>query len=116
MSRTDAHTPFRVRRHRGELAARAVHASDHAACDLPERPPLTSAEWEQTRCRWEMLYTGVNVCSCLLCHAGAEAHRANRRSRQRDRRQLGEALKAWRGGAVDGFDHVSEICSRRDYW
>lgn len=86
MSRTDAHAPVWVRLARGELAARAVHAAPHEHCDLPAAPPLQKKPGPSpTRCYWEFTYTGINVCSCWMCHGGADRRRENRRRRHRDR-------------------------------
>lgn len=67
MSRTDAHTPYRVRVARREVAVRAVHRCGGGVCDLPALDP----NWSTGRigcCYWEFAYTGVSVCSCWMCH------------------------------------------------
>lgn len=107
MSRTDAHAPFWVQIARGDLAAEAQHAFDHAACDLPNRPPARWQGWlPKTRCYWGLHYAGTNVCSCSMCHAGKQRHQDNRNQRHRDRVTLWTALERWRGGDDDAFDEV----------
>lgn len=67
VSRTDAHTPYRVRVARREIAVRAVHHCAGRGCDLPDLDP----DWtigRVGRCYWDFVYTGVNVCSCWMCH------------------------------------------------
>ena len=68
MSRTDAHTPFRVRVARREVTVRAVHRCAGRVCDLP----ALDADWSTTgsigRCYWEFDFTGTNVCCCWMCH------------------------------------------------
>lgn len=67
MSRTDAHSPLRVRAARREVAMRAVHRCVGRECDLPSIDP----GWANGRvggCYWEFRYTGTNVCSCWMCH------------------------------------------------
>lgn len=114
MSRTDAHAPLLVRLARGELAVKARHACHHPQCDLPTHPPFTEGEWSQTRCHWEFRYTGINVCSCWMCHAGPQHRQANRRERNRGRRMLAEASKSWRAGEESAFDDLT--LPRRDRW
>ncbi|EOM75527.1 hypothetical protein DW322_09835 [Rhodococcus rhodnii] len=113
MSRTDAHTPFFVRLHFGEFATSPYHASCHPECDLPERPPLRRDY--RTNCTWLFQYTGIGACSCWMCHEGPQARRANRRERQRDRRVLADALKAWRAGEDDAFEDIRPTLSRLRY-
>jgi hypothetical protein len=67
MSRTDAHTPYRVRVARHEVTVRAVHRCAGGECDLPPLDP----GWTIGRigkCHWQFTYTGVNVCNCWMCH------------------------------------------------
>lgn len=63
MSRTDAHTPLRVRAVRREIVVVPTHYCGGHDCDLPAR-----ATGLATRCHWQFLYTGTNVCSCWMCH------------------------------------------------
>jgi hypothetical protein len=67
MSRTDAHTPRRVRVARREIAVRAVHRCAGGECDLPALDPGWTIG-RIGRCYWEFVYTGTNVCSCWMCH------------------------------------------------
>lgn len=67
VSRTDAHTPFRVRVARREVAVRAVHRCASGECDLPELVPGWSGG-RGDRCYWQWLFTGRGVCSCWTCH------------------------------------------------
>lgn len=67
MSRTDAHSPYRVRVARREVAVVPVHRCAGAECDLPALSP-TWTTGRIGRCYWEFVYTGTNVCSCWRCH------------------------------------------------
>lgn len=67
MSRTDAHTPFRVRVARREVAVRAVHRCAGRECDLPALDPGWSTG-RIGRCYREFVYTGRSVCACWMCH------------------------------------------------
>jgi hypothetical protein len=90
MSRTDAHVPLYVRLARGDLVSHEVH--DHRRgdrCDLPDRP--TSWRAPRTTCYWEFVYTGTSVCSCWMCHGGAE----HRRDRRRERHATRALLRVW---------------------
>ncbi|GAB4597321.1 hypothetical protein LIX17_04545 [Mycobacterium avium subsp. hominissuis] len=116
MSRTDAHVPLWVRLARGDLDAEAQHAFDHAVCDLPERPPSRWEGWlPATRCRWTLRYTGTNICSCAMCHAGPQHRQENRNQRHRDRMALRAALGRWRSGEQSAFDDIAPP-SRVYYW
>ncbi len=103
MSRTDAHTPLHVRLARGDLASTAIHDHrDGQECDLPARPE----SWCEPipRCRWEFTFTGTRICSCWMCHAGAENRQERRNSRHSGKAQLASARRSWRGGDVAAFD------------
>jgi len=93
VSRTDAHTPFRVRVARREIAVRAVHRCPGPECDLPALDP----DWSIGRigrCYHEFTYTGVNVCSCRMCHwhSRPEVRRAAVRG------ELRAVAREWNGG------------------
>lgn len=97
MSRTDAHTPYRVRVARREIAVRAVHTCGGLDCDLSAIDP----GWSIGRvgsCHWEFVYTGTNVCSCWMCH---EQHRPER-SRAAVRSGLRAVTRAWNAGEREG--------------
>ncbi|MBB3602781.1 hypothetical protein FHT40_002442 [Mycolicibacterium sp. BK556] len=116
MSRTDSHTPFWVQLARGDLAAEAQHASDHAVCDLPAQPPARWDGWlPTTRCHWGLHYTGTNVCSCSMCHSGPQHRQDNRNQRHRDRQTLHAALDYWRFGDTAVFDELHPPARKR-YW
>ncbi|OBF43958.1 hypothetical protein A5719_01870 [Mycolicibacterium peregrinum] len=94
MSRTDAHTPYRVRVARREVAVRAVHrCAGRDACDLADLYP----GWTTGHigyCYWEFLYTGRGVCSCWMCHWH---HRPEQR-RSTLRAELRAVVREWNGG------------------
>lgn len=116
MSRTDAHAPLWVRLARGELAAEAQHASDHRVCDLPDRPPVTWEGWlPVTRCYWTLRYTGTNICSCSMCHAGPQHRQEHRNQRRRDHMALHAALRRWSHRDDCAFDDLAPP-SRKYYW
>jgi hypothetical protein len=116
LSRTDAHRPLWVRLARGDLAAEAEHASDHAVCDLPDHPPVKWEGWlPTTRCNWTLHYTGTNICSCSMCHAGPQHRQESRNHRHRDRIALQAALGRWTGGDEAAFDELAPP-SRVYYW
>jgi hypothetical protein len=85
LSRTDAHSPFWVRLARGELAVHPEHAHPHPVCDLPETPADAVRPYGVTKCHWALHYTGINVCSCWMCHAGPQHRHANRTQRHGSR-------------------------------
>ncbi|GAA1482489.1 hypothetical protein GCM10009624_29290 [Gordonia sinesedis] len=100
MSRTDAHTPYRVRVARRELAVHAVHRCAGRECDLPD----LVADWSigrVGRCYWEFAYSGINVCSCWMCHwrSRPEPRRSSRGARRVELR--GVARRWSEVGAVD---------------
>lgn len=67
MSRTDAHAPFRVRVARREVSVFPVHRCAGSVCDIPDPDP----EWtigRVGRCYSQWIFTGVEVCSCWMCH------------------------------------------------
>jgi len=108
LSRTDAHSPFWVPLAHGDLAAQAQHASAHAVCDLPDQPPAKWEDWlSATNYRWAFHYTGTNVCSCWMCHAGPQHRQENRNKRHRDRVALRAALGRWRHGDQSAFDDLA---------
>lgn len=93
MSRTDAHTPYRVRIARREVAVRAVHRCAGRTCDLPALSP----DWSIGRigcCYHEFVYTGTNVCSCWMCHwkSRPEVRRGAVRT------ELRGVAREWNGG------------------
>ncbi len=93
MSRTDAHAPFHVRVARREVFVVAVHRCAGRDCDLPNR-----SAGRVGRCRWQFIFTGVNVCNCWMCHWH---HRAeDRRSAVRTR--LRGIARAWNAGDREG--------------
>lgn len=102
MSRTDAHTPYRVRVARRELAARAVHRCAGSECDLPDLVAVWSIG-RVGRCHWEFAYTGTNVCSCWMCHwhSRPEPRRSSRGARRVELRGVG---RRWNGGDAAGWD------------
>lgn len=95
MSRTDAHTPFRVRVARRELAVRAVHRCAGRDCALPDVGPGWTIG-RIGRCYWEFRYTGTNVCSCWMCHwhSSPEVRRAAIRA------DLRAVAREWNAGAA----------------
>lgn len=103
MSRTDAHTPYRVRVARRELAVHAVHRCAGRECDLPD----LVADWSLGRvgrCYWEFAYSGINVCSCWMCHwrSRPEHRRSSRGARGVELRGV---ARRWNGGdASAGWD------------
>jgi hypothetical protein len=107
LSRTDAHSPFWVRLARGELAVRQEHAHPHLVCDLPETPADAVRPYGATKCHWALHYTGINVCSCWMCHAGPQHRHANRIRRHGCRATLAMALARWRGGDASAFDDTA---------
>jgi hypothetical protein len=116
LSRTDAHVPFWVRLARGDLAAEAKHASNHAVCDLPARPPIKREGWlPTTNCYWTLRYTGTHICSCWMCHSGPQHRQENRNQRHRDRIAQRSALRQWRHGDESAFDDLAPP-SRVYFW
>jgi len=108
LSRTDAHSPLWIRLARRELASEAAHAAAHAACDLPDYPSLTRPAWlPATKCHWVLHYTGTNVCSCWMCHAGRQHRQENRAQRRRDHVALHIAVGRWRHGDESAFDDLA---------
>lgn len=96
MSRTDAHTPYRVRVARREIAVRAVHRCADRECDLPDFDP----DWTIGRircCYWEFVYTGTSICSCWMCHWH---HRPEVR-RAAVRTELRGVVREWNARDVD---------------
>jgi len=89
MSRTDAHSPFRVRVARREISVVAVHRCGGRDCDLPAR-----GAGGRTRCHWEFAYTGDGVCSCWMCHW----HHRTEDRRSAVRTRLRDEARAWNGG------------------
>ncbi|MEZ0385298.1 hypothetical protein [Mycobacterium sp. pW045] len=89
MSRTDAHAPIDVRIARREIAVVAAHRCGGPGCDLPDRFVGRAG-----RCHWQLVYTGVKVCSCWMCHwhSRPEEGRSAVRSRLRDE------ARAWNAG------------------
>jgi hypothetical protein len=97
VSRTDAHTPYRVRVARREVAVRAVHRCAGRECDLPVPVP----GWSGRRgdcCYWQWFFTGVNVCSCWMCHWH---HRPEVR-RAAVRAELRGVAREWNAGEREG--------------
>lgn len=96
MSRTDAHAPFRVRATRREVSVVPVHRCAGRECDLPQLDP----DWSigrTGRCYWQWIFTGVEVCSCWMCHW--PKRRQPRRSGRGARRvQLRGVAREWNGG------------------
>jgi hypothetical protein len=88
MSRTDAHAPLRVRVARREITVLPVHYCGDRDCDLPYR--ITGLA---TRCHWQFLYTGTNVCSCWMCHE----HRRPEIRRSTVRARLHDLARLWNG-------------------
>jgi hypothetical protein len=73
VSRTDAHTPHRVRVARREVAVVPVHRCASRECDLPALDPGW-AIGRVGRCYWEFRFTGTGtgtgtgICWCWMCH------------------------------------------------
>ena len=102
MSRTNAHSPYRVRVHRREVAVHAVHrCAGRDACDLPDLDP-TWTIGRVGRCYHEFSYTGVSVCSCWMCHwhSRPEVHRASVRT------GLRQVAREWNGGSEEAAFEV----------
>ncbi|KMV14515.1 hypothetical protein ACT17_29925 [Mycolicibacterium conceptionense] len=101
MSRTDSHTPYRVRVARREVAVRAVHRCAGRECDLPDLDPSWSIV-RIGRCSHEFVYTGVSVCSCWMCHSHhrPEVRRAAVRAGLRGR------VREWNAGDVEAAFEV----------
>lgn len=93
VSRTDAHSPYRVRLARREVRACAVHSCAGFDCDLPAPDPGWSIG-RIGRCYREFVYTGTNVCSCWMCHCH---HRPERR-RSAVRTELRAVAREWNAG------------------
>ncbi|WP_152664815.1 hypothetical protein [Mycobacterium sp. UM_Kg27] len=89
MSRTDAHAPFHVRVARREITVVAVHRCGGRDCDLPDR-----STGHVSRCYWLFHFTGVNVCSCWMCHS----HNRPEDRRSAVRARLRGMARAWNGG------------------
>jgi len=100
VSRTDAHTPHRVRVARREVAVVPVHRCAGHDCDLPGVDPC----WTIGRiglCHWEFTYTGTNVCSCWMCHW----HSRPDERRAAVRAELRALAREWNGGDGEaGFE------------
>lgn len=97
MSRTDAHTPYRVRVARREVSVVPVHRCAGRDCDLPALDPSWSIG-RIGRCYYEFTFTGTNVCSCWMCHwhSRPEVRRAAVRA------ALRSAVREWNAGEQDG--------------
>lgn len=89
MSRTDAHSPFRVRAARREFTVVAVHRCAGRDCDLPGR-----STGRVDRCYWQFTFTGVNICNCWMCHW----HHRTEEGRSAVRRRLRNEVRGWNGG------------------
>lgn len=103
MSRTDAHSPFRVRVARCEVSAFPVHRC--AGRDARDLPNLGS-EWaigHVGRCHWQFTYTGVNICSCWMCHwhHRPEVRRAAKRA------ELRGVAREWNAGEQEAADSAA---------
>jgi hypothetical protein len=102
VSRTDAHTPYRVRVARREIAVRAVHRC--AGLDECDLPGLSSA-WtigRIGRCYREFTFTGTNVCCCWMCHW----HWRPEVRRARVCAELRGVARDWNGGTRDAGQEV----------
>lgn len=100
MSRTDAHTPYRVRVVRGEVAVRAVHRCAGGKCDLPDLNPGWTIG-RIGRCYRQFTFTGRGICSCWMCHWH---HRPEQR-RAVVRTRLRAAACEWNAGGWEaGWD------------
>lgn len=54
---------FHVRIARGEVIRHAVHSCDGVTCTINAVDLRPASD-----CRWELIYTGENWCSCWMCH------------------------------------------------
>ncbi|MGV0675711.1 hypothetical protein ABQE62_05895 [Mycolicibacterium fortuitum] len=97
MSRTDAHTPYRVRVARREVSVVPVHRCAGSVCDLPDLDPAWTIG-RIGRCYWEFVFTGTEVCSCWMCHWH---HRPEQR-RSTLRAELRGVAREWNAGSGEG--------------
>lgn len=81
MAHTDKTDPFWVRISTGYLKSKPVHRHEDGYCDL-----IALKDWgrDSSKCYWEFVYDGRNVCACNLCH-GAYGEYSARRDRHKTR-------------------------------
>lgn len=91
MSRTDKTAPFNVKLRRGDLATDEYHDHRNGVCDLKADPDRV--EFTRGGCYREFHYTGIQVCSCPMCHAN-DYERTETQRRRRERRTSKQGLRA----------------------
>ncbi len=101
MSRTDVHTPFRVKVLDPEWRPffRESHRHETGPCDLHQFDPM---DWPATRCHIDWVASNRNIhCGCRLCTGQAGRRLGRRRDRTRLRAELRDLVKSDRAGRDD---------------